>query len=132
MIANTFYVCGKIEKLGRGTLDMIEDCEKAGNPIPVYQDLGACFSVTLPLKVSIRTIEEHVHQRQILDFDKLTNRQRKILDVLKDGSLNRHQIMEKTLLTNRTTQRELTSLKNMGFVQSQGKTSAMLWRINFE
>jgi len=56
LIANIFYLCGKIERWGRGTLDMIDDCKSAGNPSPKYEEVGGTFSATLFFKEPIRTI----------------------------------------------------------------------------
>ena len=56
LIAHIFYLCGKIEKWGRGTIDMIEVCKKSGNPQPVYEEIGGSFSVTFPLKEPIRLV----------------------------------------------------------------------------
>lgn len=75
LIAHVFYLCGKIEKWGRGTLDMIQACKKAGNPAPKYEEIGGSFSVTLPLKELIHT----TIFRQQKDVNKLTVRQKKIL-----------------------------------------------------
>ncbi len=56
LIAQVFYLCDKIEKWGRGTIDMINDCKKAGIPAPIYEEIGNTFSVTFPLKESISSI----------------------------------------------------------------------------
>ncbi len=56
LIAHVFYLCGTIEKWGRGTLDMIKACKKAGNPVPIYEEVGGGFSVTLPFKEPISTV----------------------------------------------------------------------------
>lgn len=56
LIAHVFYLCGMIEKWGRGTVDMMQDCKKAGNPLPKYEEIGGSFSVTLPLKNIMPTI----------------------------------------------------------------------------
>lgn len=55
-IAHVFYLCGRIEKWGRGTVDMIDDCKKSGNPAPQFEEVGGSFSLTLPLKTPLRTI----------------------------------------------------------------------------
>lgn len=65
LIAHIFYLCGKIEKWGRGTLDMIEDCKKVGNPLPIYEEVGGSFSITLPFKEPIRTVIELVESHKL-------------------------------------------------------------------
>jgi ATP-dependent DNA helicase RecG len=129
LIANVFYLCGKIEKWGRGTLDMIEACKKVGNPIPRYEEIGGTFSVTLPLKEPIPTIV--FKQGQKIDLRKLTDRQIEIIDALKTGALSRQQLMSKmkTRLAERTVQLELFKLKDMGLVKSEGKAKAIIWSL---
>ena len=126
LIAQVFYACGKIEKWGRGTLDMIEDCKKAGNPLPRYDDQGAYFSITLPLKESIRPINRDISIANNYD---LTDRQKNIVAILKNGPLNRYQIMEQMneSLIDRTMQHELTTLKDKGLIASKGRTKATVW-----
>lgn len=126
LIANVFYVCGKIEKWGRGTLDMIEDCKKAGNPLPIYEEIGGSFSVTLPFKEQMSTI---LYGQKKADRISLTTRQKKILEALQEGPLNRQQIMDKVKisLTDRGMQLELAKLKSIGLIASEGKGKAILW-----
>ncbi len=127
LIAHIFYICGKIERWGRGTLDMIQDCKKAGNPLPQFEETGRGFSVTLPLKEPIRSIIETRLQK--IDLSTLTDRQKKILHALEKGPLRSKQIMDAihVTLTNRVMQLELGRLKNMGFIKSKGKTQATLY-----
>jgi ATP-dependent DNA helicase RecG len=129
LIANVFYVCGKIERWGRGTLDMIKDCKEVGNPLPLYEEVGGGFSVTLPLKEPIRTVI--LKEASGVDISKLTDRQKKILNILKSAALTRQQLMKKmrTLLADRTIQLELTKLMKMGLVKPEGKTRSIVWRM---
>lgn len=125
LIAHVFYLCGKIEKWGRGTLDMINDCKAAGNPAPIYEEVGNSFSVTLPLR-------EPIHQKEKItnkEHPNITTRQRKILDLLKENSLSRQQIMKKlrVAVSERTIQRDLFFLEKEGLIKSNGQSKAMLW-----
>ncbi len=129
LIANVFFVCGKIEKWGRGTIDMIKDCKDVGNPLPVYEEIGNSFSVTLPLKEPTPSV---IFEKPIpLLIPKLTDRQHKILNALKSGPLSRQQIIKQTKekLADRTMQRELTNLKNMGLIKPTGKTKDIAWAL---
>ena len=40
----------------QGTLEMIQDCKKIGNPAPEFEEIGGSFSITLHFKKSIRAI----------------------------------------------------------------------------
>lgn len=120
VIANIFYLCGMIEKWGRGTLDMIQDCKAAGNQPPKYAEVGGTFSVTLPLKTPMRTIipvPSHITDQPVL-----TDRQKEIINILKRGPMSREQIMEKMSikLTDRIMQLELSKLKGLGLITHEG------------
>lgn len=121
------YICKKIEKWGRGTLDMIADCKKVGNPLPIYEEVGGTFSVTLPFKEPIRTVI--IKQAERRDLMSLTERQRKIVEALQERPLNRQQLLEKSKLDlpARTLQWEITKLKEMGLIKSEGKGRATVW-----
>ena len=126
-IAHVFYLYGQIEKWGRGTLDMIDDCKKAGNPLPIYEELGGSFSITLPFKEPIRTvILEQIESPKLVS---LTDRQRKIIDALRNGPLTRQELVNKmkSKLTERTLQWEITKLKKMGLITTEGKGKATVW-----
>ena len=128
LIANVFYICGKIEGWGRGTIDMIKDCKKSDNPVPKYDEIGNSFSVTLPLKEPINNIT--LQQPSIL-MPKLTDRQNKILNILKNGPLSNSQIMLKlkSSVTDRTIRQDLIKLKEMGLISSEGKTKSVIWAL---
>jgi|ERR1700733_1260985 len=126
LIAHIFYLCGKIEKWGRGTLDMIEDCKKVGNPLPIYEEVGGSFSITLPFKEPIRTVIEPVDSHKVV---RLTDRQKEIIDILKQGPSSRQDIMNQmtTVITDRVMQLELAKLKKMRIIQSEGKGKSIVW-----
>jgi ATP-dependent DNA helicase RecG len=130
VIANIFYLCGIIEKWGRGTLDMIQDCKAAGNQPPKYAEIGGTFSVTLPLKKSIRSIMPTQEMQQARSA-KLTTRQKEIVSILKQGSMSREQIMSKLAqsIEARTMQRELAKLRELELIVSQGAGKFMLWTL---
>ncbi len=130
LIAEVFFRCGSIEKWGRGTNIMIENCKSAGNPLPIFEEIGNTFSVTLPLRESTKT-HRPVIKEQEEQLPRLTDRQNKILELLTSGPLNLQQITKKIKegLTDRTIQRELTNLKNMGLVEFSGKTKGAVWKL---
>ena len=128
LIAEVFFRCGSIEKWGRGTNIMIENCKNAGNPLPIFEEIGNGFSVTLPLRESTKT-HRPVIKEQEEQLPRLTDRQNNILDILKSGPLHRDQITKqvKGKSSDRTIQRELTHLKDMGLIKIVGTTKDALW-----
>lgn len=132
LISSVFFACGKIERWGRGTLDMITDSKNAGNPLPIYEEIGGSFSVTLPLKEPIPTII--YEQTPKIFTSKLTDRQKSIINALQNGPLNRLQIMDKVKikLTDRVMQLELNKLKKFGLIKSEGKAQSSIWFLTDE
>lgn len=127
LIANVFYLCRMIEKWGRGTQEMIELCKKSGNPTPHFTEITNSVLVTLPLKESIRSIQV-ITPSSI----KLTERQKLILDILKNGPLSRKSIKEQ-LEDNpddRVLQRDLQTLSNLGLVKHEGKARSITWSLH--
>jgi len=124
LIAHVFYICGKIEKWGRGTLDMIKDCKNAGNPAPIFEERGGSFSVTLPLREPISRLI--IKTKSTI---KLTARQQEIINLLKKGPLSRKQIISALVNppADRTLQKDLLKLNRHGLIGSQGKARSVLW-----
>lgn len=53
LIADVFFRRGLIERWGRGTQVILEECERAGCTEPTYRLSGGCFVVTFPLEASL-------------------------------------------------------------------------------
>jgi ATP-dependent DNA helicase RecG len=129
LIAQIFYVCRKIERWGRGTLDMIRESKKVGNPLPIFEEIGGSFSVTLPLREPIPTI---IYEKpKPAGASSLTNRQKEIIKALQQKPLKTPQIMDKMniKIPTRTIKWELAKLREMQLIKSEGKTKAVLWSL---
>jgi ATP-dependent DNA helicase RecG len=50
LIADVFFRRGLIERWGRGTQVIVEECQRAGCSEPSYRVSGGCFVVTFPLR----------------------------------------------------------------------------------
>lgn len=124
LIANVLYACHMIERWGRGTLDMIELCKQAGNKPPKFEESTGSFSVIFALREPIsRTVLAPAPSV------KLTERQQEIMKILKQGPLDRKQIIDE--MTGkpavRTVQRELRNLNKLGLIVSEGKGKSVVW-----
>ena len=53
LIADVFFRRGLIERWGRGTQVILEECERAGCTEPSYRLSGGCFVVTFPLEARL-------------------------------------------------------------------------------
>ncbi|MFH1254191.1 MAG: ATP-binding protein [bacterium] len=126
LIANVLYACHMIEKWGRGTQEMVELCQKSGNPIPHFEEMTGCLWITLPLREPIpRAVLTKAPSIQ------LTDRQKEIIAILKQGTLSREQIMSKLTksIETRTMQRELARLRELELIDSEGAGKFMLWAL---
>lgn len=54
LIADVFFRRGLIERWGRGTQVIVEECERAGCTEPSYRVSGGCFVVTFPFRPESR------------------------------------------------------------------------------
>ncbi len=117
LIANVLFACRMIEGWGRGTLDMVELCKQSGNKPPTFEESTGSFSVTFPLRESIRRIA-----LTRMPSIRLTDRQKEIVGILKHGPFSREQIMKKMEKPSaeRTIQLELFKLKTLGLITHEG------------
>jgi predicted HTH transcriptional regulator len=53
LIADVFFRRGLIERWGRGTQVIVEECERAGCSEPSYRLSGGCFVVSFPLEAGL-------------------------------------------------------------------------------
>ncbi len=56
LIADVFFRRGLIERWGRGTQVIVEECQRAGCSEPSYRVSGGCFVVTFPLRPESRPV----------------------------------------------------------------------------
>lgn len=115
-IINVFYRRGFIEAMGIGTQEIIKSCEEANMSSPEFFEQAGNFCV--------RLWSRH-YKKQDNDeaLSKLTQRQRLIIEVLRDNELVPSDILEKIKLdiSERTIRRELNWLKEQGYVGSRGQ-----------
>ena len=125
LIAHVFYLCGQVEKWGRGTLDMIQECKKADVPEPIYDEVGGSFSIIFPLKEPLRGYE--AKKKPAVP---LTIRQEKILHVLEYGPLSTQELIKlvKINLSERAVRLELSKLEKMNLIRSTGSTKKRFWQ----
>ncbi len=123
IIASVFYKRGLIEAWGRGTIKMAEMAERAGLPRPEIADLAGgvvvCFRATRylpPTKIG--------HE--------LTERQRKVLDVLASaGPLRLGEILSaiQSAATERALRDELNHLRRLKLVICRGYARGARWHL---
>ena len=123
VIARVFSELTFMEEWGSGYKRILSACHADGYPEPIWQELGTFFRVTF-----------YPHTQTVLETpphkEPLTARQKSLLQVL---GLNKpipfREILEKTpfILSERTLRYELTELKKLGFLTTQGKGRGIVW-----
>jgi ATP-dependent DNA helicase RecG len=85
LIADVFFRRGLIERWGRGTQVIVEECQRAGRPEPSYSLKGGCFVVTFPAGAGSEP-ESGPESRPESDLA------RGVLQALQDGPLGKAEI----------------------------------------
>ena len=112
LMANVFYKGGHIETWGRGTLKVIEECEKYGLPEPLIEEMSGGVWVTLFKK---RTNPE------FLATLPLNERQLKSIEYLKNNSNITSKIYQELFDTSyRTAIRDLNGLLETEIIKKVG------------
>ncbi len=121
LIAGVFYRRGLIEQWGRGTQKIVDWCLAAGQPEPEFAEEAGAVVVRFrpsgyhpPLRVS----------------HNLTERQRRILQVLADGAKRRFREIYEALgetPPKRTVQVELRMLRDLRLVNFEGHGGSARW-----
>ncbi len=87
LIADVFFRRGLIERWGRGTQVIVEECQRAGCPEPNYSLKGGCFVVTFPVGAEPESRpESEPESRPESDLA------RGVLQVLQNGPLGKAEI----------------------------------------
>ncbi len=124
-IAKVFYKRGWIESWGTGTLRMIGYCKQNKTPEPEFIQYSGGFAVVFKFKTSMGTAPSNKPS-----FNELTTRQKEIIAILQNAEamplkeISEH--LQKPPATS-TLREELTTLKTMGLINSQGQARATTW-----
>lgn len=89
LIADVFFRRGLIERWGRGTQVIVEECQRAGRPEPSYSLKGGCFVVTFPVGAGSEP-ESRPESRP--ESGPESDLARGVLQALQDGPLGKAEI----------------------------------------
>jgi ATP-dependent DNA helicase RecG len=121
LLANVFYLRGLIERWGRGTQKIVELCVQAGHPEPEFEESAG--SVTVRFIPSGYTPPHRVSHN-------LTERQRRILHVLRDGLQLRSMEIRLQLSpppSASALRNELNLLRNLELIDGSGHGAGARW-----
>ena len=110
LIAKAFYLAGYVERWGRGTTRIVEECVNAGLPEPIFEDLLGGLRVTLSLEKEKVTAP--------LDSD---DRQKQIILYLeKNGSVTNKDVQTLFGVSRNTASSDLKNLVEQKLISNKG------------
>jgi ATP-dependent DNA helicase RecG len=121
LLANVFYLRGLIERWGRGTQKIVELCVQAGHPEPEFEERAGA--------VVVRFVPKTYTPPHRVSHD-LTDRQRRVLHVLRDGKRLRSKEIRSQLapMPSATILRdELNFLRGLGLIEGSGHGAGARW-----
>ena len=132
-IADTMFKAGFIDTWGRGYKKIREGFEKAGMPMPKVKNFCGGVQITIERSKFVQmsaTSDNTESNVTSVSPVKLTDRQNKICDMIKDNP--RISVKEMSLvlsLADRTIKRDIATMQKMGILVREGNTSAGHWVI---
>jgi len=115
-IAHVFYLRRYMERVGRGTQKIINECKDANLPAPKWESSPS--GVTLTLYSGTRMVEERLNLRQ-----------RKLLKSMQAGSLLKSsEYCDQMTVSERQGRRDLLELEQAGFLSREGEGPSTVFR----
>jgi len=111
LIGKCFFLIKFIEEWGTGTNRIIKDCLKHGLPEPLFEEVAKDLVITFrKYRITEKILEE------------LTDRQRKIIEYLKEhGRISRKESIEILNVSKDTVFREFNYLQEKGIIKRKGE-----------
>jgi len=123
LIADVFFKAGLIETWGRGTIKIIEECQKAGLPEPKFEIMSGGIAVTM--------FKDRFSEQWLIEQG-LNDRQLKAIKYLKENEYLTNSIYQDICETSeRTASRDLEQLTNKQIVNKSGEKKGTKYELNF-
>lgn len=134
LIAQTFFKAGFTENWGRGMKKIAEACKEYGNPLPkVVSENGEVTVTCSPSKSYLEVLKRNSNNSNVSDIkglNELTERQRKIIELIKENnSITQTQIADTLNVSRRTISTDIEYLKNNNIISRVGSTKDGFWKI---
>ncbi len=121
-IAEIFFRAGLIESWGRGTVRIVEECQTAGLPEPIFELVSGGFQVTL---------RQDIYSETFINQLPLNERQKVALLWIKQHSTMKNaDYVQLFSITDRTALRDLDELVSKGLLLRQGEKRSTTYRLN--
>ena len=122
LMANAFYKGGHIEAWGRGTLKVIEECEKHGLPEPLIEENGGGVSITL--------FKDKANDEYLSKFKLKENQTKAVKYVRDNGHITNGIYQELYDVIDRTALRHLDELVKLGVLKKVGEKKGTRYKLN--
>lgn len=130
LIADVFYKAGQIENWGRGTIRMIEECEKEGLPKPHFAVNKTLFTVSFEnenFNVNDDRFTDKVTNKESVQ---LSDNQRKILEMMREKrDLTLTEIAMKIGISKRKLVDNTNKIKQLGLLERIGNPKTGYWKV---
>lgn len=140
LIADACFKAGYIDIWGRGTLKIINSCEKAGLPTPEIIETAGGIQVTL--------FKENIENGQVDGANEeaggqiggqaggqvvsLTNKQKEVFEyIVEEPTISRSKLAKKMGINPSAVQKHIEALKKKGYIERDGETTGS-WKIKFQ
>ena len=116
LLSDIFYKAGYIESWGRGTLAILQDCERAGLPTPQFREAFGGFEVTF--------FKDGLTEEKLAKLP-LNERQRKAIHYIKERSrITNKNYQQLNQCSRNTASNDLKELIELGLVIQAGRRGA--------
>jgi len=124
LVASVFYKAGFIETWGRGTITIIEECEKYGLPEPKIEVYGGAFSIT---------IFRDIYSDKYLSELDINERQKKVIQYIKENKeITSGEYQKEYDVSKATARRDIEELLELSIIKPEGTGRATKYVIDVE
>jgi ATP-dependent DNA helicase RecG len=121
LLAEVFYKGGYIESWGRGTIKVLEECEKHGLPEPLIEERGGGVSVTFFKELSLEALVAGVSLNE--------RQETAIVHIDRHGFITNSTYQELTDTSRRTALRDLDDLVENRVIIKEGEGKGTRYRL---
>lgn len=119
-----------LETWGRGIELMNDECALAYVPKPEFEVSGGCFKATFVRNDYIWNVAAEVNDWGEREVNKLTETEKKILDIISaNPTTSISKIAETLSLSRENTHKHMTALKEKGIIERVGANFGGTWKV---
>jgi len=130
LIAQIMYYGKYLETWGRGIELMNDECALADVPKPEFEVSRGCFKATFERNDYIWNVAAEVNDWGEREVNKLTETEKKILDIISaNPTTSISKIAETLSLSRKNTHKHMTALNEKGIIERVGANFGGTWKV---